>query len=170
MNKLFNVNFERLIAWLLAGYMRRPIRLAWLWVLIKPVRRIHAELLAYRDNANWRATITGSKNRLRQALRQQFGDNTIEIVDAGLIVEPVFIYRAIELQTSPTIWRASEGQPPLYLRRASEFDRPVDFIVRIPASLAGSAAAIYEFTNRYRIAGRTFRVELFDGTVVWPVE
>lgn len=118
-----------------------------------------------------RATINIQKNRLEQALRQQFNDNGIVIVDAGLQFQPPFIYRSSEGQVPPYIYiyRASEEQTLLYLRQTEELLSAADFIVCIPNSLSAQASTGYAFVDKYRAAGRTFRVEDFAANVFWSV-
>jgi hypothetical protein len=151
------INFNAFVTWLLPSFLRKRSHIAWLLVLIKPGRDVYTWLRRYRDNTLWRATINGQVNRLRQALRQHFASNQIQIVHPTNLQQRVYIYQASEQQVPTYIYRWFEGQRP-YIYQASELTLTFDFIVVIPPGLIPRADEIYAFVNYYRPAGRSFAI------------
>lgn len=168
---MFNINFNRLITWELAPEERTRTRISWLFAITAHLRFVFRLFLQYRTNANWRATINGQVHRLRQALRQQFGNSGINIVHPQGILSNVYIYQRGEVQTPRFVYQRSENQTPVYIQNFAYYQNRFDFIVIIPPSLVSRAAEIYAFVAQYKLAGKRFAIfspNYPNGTRVLP--
>lgn len=152
------INFNRLITYLLPPFLRKRRQIGWLMAILAPARTIHLNLLYFRRDSLWRATINGQVNRLRQALRQRFNNNQIQIVHPSTNLQQVYIYQISEVQPPVYIYQRSELKPPIYIYQMAEPIGQFDFIVTIPFSLLSAAPAIYAYVNQYKPAGRRFAI------------
>lgn len=152
------INFNAFITYILPPFLRKRKQIAWLMVILSPARYIHLNLLYFRRYSLWRATINGQVNRLRQALRQHFNNNQIQILHPSNNLQQIYIYQINEVQPVVYIYNRSELRPPVYVYQMSEPFAQFDFIVTIPLSLVPTAPAIFSFVNQFKPAGRRFAI------------
>jgi hypothetical protein len=155
---MFNINFNRLITWELPPEERSRGRIAWIFAITAHLRLVFRLFLQFRTSANWRATINGQVHRLRQALRQQYGNTSIQIVHPQGILSNVYIYQRSEAQTPTYVYRRSEIQPSVHIQNFNYYQNQFDFIVIIPLSLVSRAPEIYSFVESYKLAGKRFAI------------
>ena len=96
---------------------------------------------------------------MRQALRDEFNNNTIEIVHPGDYLAKAYIYLYIEARPPEYDYLDSEGHLPVeYDYLDGEYNSTLDYIVTIPASMAAQIPAITAFVNKYNLSSRRFAV------------
>jgi len=160
--KNFRFDIDKMIRWLLPYFLVKPIQLAWLQVLFTPLKTLYASFMSFRTLQLKNATINSEKERLQTALRDQFADNTIYIFHPDDYLDQAFIYLEREGATPEFDYLAIENHVPAdYDFTEAEYNSQFDFIVRIPASLAGSTQAIYAYVKKYIFSSITFTIETF---------
>jgi hypothetical protein len=157
----YSLNVPKLITDYLRPIFSKPKITAWLNALLYTVIQKHDDFLAFKTQMDAEVTITCQVNRLRQALRDKFADNTIEIIHPGDYLAKAYIYLSTEPSPHEFDFLESEDHEPAeYDFLDGEYQAEVDYIVRIPASLTSSYEAIYAFVSRYNFTSRTFSVEI----------
>jgi hypothetical protein len=142
------------------GVFNKPKIKAYTEALIFSVVATHTDFLAFRVRMLSEVTITSEVNRLRKALRDRFVDQTIQIIHPGDYLLRAFIFLRTEPRPVRYDYLREENHLPTeydYLR--NEYDASVDFIVRIPLSLANRSDEIYNYVLKYKIASIKFKVE-----------
>lgn len=157
----YTINFDKLIdQWLRPLYIGKPKVRALIAALVYPARAQHAAFLAFKAKTDQEITITIQVNRMRQALRDKFGDSTIDIVHPGDYLAEAYIYLLSEPHPDEWDYQLSEDHQPIeYDYLAGEYSSQLDYIVTIPASLAAQALQIYAFVNTYNFSSRRFAVQ-----------
>jgi len=152
----------RLIEMYSPELLRKPKHLAWLQTCAKPLKTAWAGFLLFRKEKLYEAAITGETNRLERALRDRYGDNGIYILhptdylDTAWIwtkTEPVFPEHDFLMDETPPEWEHD------FL--ADEYDPEHDFVVRVPAALAGKTEEMRAWLKRYVMAGKRYKIELY---------
>lgn len=158
---IFGIDINKLIQWLTPHFLNRQKHIAWLQVLLFPVVWLHAQFLLFRAAKLKEATINSQVHRFTRALRDQFGSEEIFIIHFGDYLAQAFIYLEIEGAFLEFDYLDAENHVPVdYDATQAEYDNEYDFIVRISASLTGQQEAIAAFVNKYKLAGKRFKIEI----------
>jgi len=157
----YSLNIPKLIGDYLRPLFNKPVTTAWLNALLSPVVQKHSDFLTFKAQMDADVTITCQVNRLRQALRDKFADDTIDIIHPGDYLARAFIYLSTEPSPDEYDYLESEDHEPAeYDYLAGEYDAEVDYIVRIPSSLTAMYEAIFAFVSRYNFTSRRFAIEI----------
>lgn len=159
------MNYSLNIAKLVGDYFRplfnKPKLIAWINACLFPVKTKHDDFLAFKTAIDNEVTITCQVNRLRLALRTKFDDDTIEIIHPGDYLATAYIYLKNEPHPDEYDYLMSEDHTPVeYDYLNGEYLAQVDYIVRIPESLAGSTIEISAFVARYNFTSMTYAIEI----------
>jgi hypothetical protein len=158
----FRFDIDKMIRWLMPYFLVKPKHLAWLQTLFAPLKTLYADFIGYKALQLKNATINSQKARLETALRDQFEDNSIYIFHPDDYLDQAFIYLQREGATPEFDYLHIEAHVPVdYDATQPEYNTQYDFIVRIPASLAGSTQAIHAFVKKYVFSSITFTIETF---------
>jgi len=159
---MFNIDFNKIIRWLMPHYLVKPKHVAWLTVLLSPIIWLYNQFLVYRSAKLLEATINSQVNRFTKALQQTFGNTGIFILHPSAFLTQSFIYLEIEGATPQFDYLAIENHTPIdYDYVQLEYDSQIDFIVRVPAALTELQKQIGAFVNKYKYFGKRFRIELY---------
>ena len=125
-----------------------------------PIVQKQSDFIAFKAQMDAQATINIQYNRMVQALRDKFGDNTIDIIHPGDYLLSAFIYLSYEAHSPEFDYLASESHTPVeYDYLGGEYGSTYHYIVQIPTSLATQSAQIYAFVNKYNLTSRRFAVQ-----------
>ncbi len=159
----YDIDFNKLIKWLVPNFLAKPKHLAWLTALLFPLVWLYEQFLGYRSDKLYDATINSQVNRLTHALRREFSDNTIYIIHYADYLDQAFIFLELEGATPEYDYLAIEAHTLVdYDFTSSEYDNEQDFIVRIPIDLTSQSAAVAQFVNKYKFSSKRFKVETFS--------
>ena len=160
-----NIDFEKLIGFLLPTFLRKRKMLAWLWSLTAPLKSIHYNFYQKRNALNgdlYRLAHNGQVCYLRKLLNDNFDNEKrrIRILDGNKFGRKY-------------IYTRGENKPvylgKIYLRQRSDYaDTGVDFIVEIPKEVAALYRSEQNGTERYytlesyidfyRLAGKRYKI------------
>ena len=134
-NNIFNIDFDRLVIWNLATFLRRTVRVIWLRVITSPVLRTYNQLLDFRAQSLYKMAHNSQIVYLQKALNDKFDDtNRGIIIRNSTILEPVWHYDTQDQQ--PVYYYDIADDKPVYFRYQSDFEQlGSDFYVIIPVSL-----------------------------------
>ena len=159
---IFNINFNKLIKWLLPHFLNKTKQIAWLSALLYPIVWLHAQYLIYRDQKLSDATINSQVIRLTKALRDKFSNLGIYILHFSDYLDQAFIYLRIEGATIEYDYIQLDNHSPAdYDFLSAEYDNQYDFIVRIPVGMALKADQVNAFVQLYKFSSKRFKIETF---------
>lgn len=143
-NISFNTWLNNLVQWFDAG----DKIMAWLRVLISPIKDIHTRFLAYRIIVNREASYNGQVMVLERMLNLQYYDveawaSPGDVTAGGRIyidhtldsIPNQYVFYNNEGQEPLYIYNDSEGEPPEYVYYTSEYYSVVAFVVMVPVAL-----------------------------------
>lgn len=162
-------NFIMWVAQLLPPIIRKPKSIAWVNVLIDPIKVLHTDFIAFRLVMIKKLRINGQTIVLENLLNDMF-DNTlrrITIVTSFDTIDPVYVPQPGAEFASNPIWIAqpSENQP-LYVGQPSEYGVLNDFIVEVPVGILTSAQEIQLkfIIYKYKLLSKTPLFKYDDGS------
>ena len=136
--------------------------IAWLMSLLKPVQDLHAAFVLFRQQMLRDITITSAVNRLTKALQDTFNNPGIYLIHPSDYLDFAFVHLSTEERVVEYDYLLDENHNPKeYDYLLDELNRDYDFIVRVPIALALSVDNITAFVNKYVMAGRRFKIELY---------
>jgi len=171
---MFNLNFNQLLNSWTASSDRMPLRMAFLRVHLRGIQILWSDLVAYRKQANRKASATFQTMSMERMLNLKFysisawsslaaptAGGRIWIENTSSIVNSNFIYSDNENQQSRFIYANSEAQPPMYIYSYAEYLSQYDFKVMIPVSLVYDEAELRAEIETYKIAGIRYTIETY---------
>ena len=101
---MFNVNWTKLIRWLIPTFLRKQKTLAWVDVLISQVKYLHTQFLTYRSDTIYKIRFTSQIIYLEKRLNDKF-DN---------LARGIFINNVADVSRT-YLYNKIEGKPKLML-------------------------------------------------------
>ena len=152
------MDFARLVVLLLPSLLRRPRQVAWLQWLTTPVANLYARFVAYEANVRRELSYNSQVLLFEAALNDRFDPavRRIYISNSDAELQPLYVNFVAEQQPNPRLYFQSEGKPPVYLFRWSEFSSQTDFVVTAPAVLAGRKQQLDALIRRLKLANTNY--------------
>ncbi len=156
----YNIDFKKLVIWLLPSVLRRRYMIAWLVALISPVIRMYNDVLAFRRLAIYRLAITPQVCYLEKALNDRYdiAQRRIRIVDAKEF-EGIPLYRKVESKPLG-LFRRSEGKGQVYYTKSETSKFGADFVIEVSVLIAFDLNELTAFVNSYKLASKKFKVKI----------
>lgn len=135
MEQIYNVDFTRLIRWLIPPLQRNTFTVNWLKALISPVVWLYNQFILYKTNVDYRISITPQVCSLQKVLNDTF-DNTlrrIQIADAP--GRNILLIHTDEAAMPILLNMDETGNPTIIHTSSSYGSNTCDFIVIVPFSL-----------------------------------
>jgi hypothetical protein len=163
MEPIYNIDFNRLIKWLVPPLLRNTITLNWLKALISPISWLYNNLLLYKSDVDYRIAITPQVCYLEKVLNDTFDNLSRRIVildnpDKGIIL----IYMDESGLPLMTHLEGSghDSETPI-IHDDSSFSGISDFIVSVPVQLAITQAQEYRMKsilNTNKLVGKQYKI------------
>lgn len=158
--QLYNINWARLVVWLLPDDWRKMKNVRYLLALIEPVRQSYADFLQFRKQQLYEAEINGQVVKLERVLNDTFDpvDRRIFITDGEYFTPPVFYE---EYKNMPVVFNAEGDVDNPVFWSVENIDNRVafNFYVHIPAAVWFDRLRVRATVNKYKILGRTFEIK-----------
>lgn len=153
---MFNVDFDKLLTWLLPALLRKPVFFAWVQTLCSPVKQLYDEFIAKRTTDLYVLNHDSRVFSIQAVLNDRFDNvnRTIYLTD-GFAKPRIYLYTPEEnkpVYLNPTIPVYNEGD---------YGDTGIDFIVWVPNAVAISNQDLIEMTslvNKYKLASKRFSI------------
>ena len=151
---MFNIDFNRLILWLIPAFLRRAKLYAWLQTLCSPVVNIYDEFIKERDANLYKLSHNSQVFSLEKVMNDKFDSQERRIyISDGFTKDRIYIHRRIE--DKPVYLH------PIYLHNRGDYaDTGVDFIVWIPWAVFMSPQNLVEakaLIDFYKLAGKRYK-------------
>jgi len=152
---MYNIDYNKLILWLLPDFKRKSNQYAWLKSLCAPVLRLHGIFLKNRDANLYKINHTPQVFSLQKVLNDRFdtAQRRIYITD-GYTKDRYYIYTNAEDKPKTL------GTITLH-NRSDYSDTGVDFIVWVPAGVVLSVSDNYEMKSLidfYKLASKRYTI------------
>lgn len=151
----FDIDFSKLILWLLPHFLRRRRLFSFIGCLCFPVIKLYDEFILFRSETIYKLDHTGQVFSLENVLNDRFDtvSRRIFITDA-YTKQRKYIYARVEVKPKFLGF--------IYLHNRADYaDTGVDFIVWIPGSVYVSEEDMYEvraLLNFYKLAGKRYKI------------
>ncbi len=150
---MYNIDYNKLILWLIPDFKRKPKLIAWLKVLCSPVVQLSEQFLLKREKSLYKLNHNSQVFSMQKVLNDRFDSalKRIYITD-GYTKDRLFIHTTSE-------------DKPKYLgsltlhNRADYSDTGVDFIVWVPNTVPLSSIDTYELKSLidfYKLASKRY--------------
>lgn len=160
-----DINYTRLLRWLLPVRLRKEKLMAWIRVITYPVWAV-----LYPKFKGWELKCwydlkyqTGTVAHLERVMNDRFDVSLKRIyIDEGIYTEPLYIYT--EAETQPVfIYTAAEASPEYIHTVVENLYGEADFTVHIPYLLLAEheEIAFKAVLNRFKRDGKTYKIIYF---------
>ena len=157
-SNIYNVNWNKLVSWLLPSELFKPKMFAWWKALVAPISTLHGSFLAFRKQKNYELAITGQVCLLEKLLNDKF-DNTqrrIYITD-GEKSKRKYAFTVNEFVPLP-IYTEGENKP-LFIYQDGEINSiTYHFIVNVPNTLRFNNDVMINLLNTFKLPSRKFNI------------
>jgi hypothetical protein len=155
MEKVFNIDFNTLVRWLVPVPLRRAAMLAWLQALVWPVVQLYQAFRKNRTANLYRLSITPQVCYLEKMLNDRFDPQDRRIyIDDAIDRPPIPLF--LDVEEKPVYL----GTRPLY--RDNEFGINLDdFIVYVHKDIAFEVNEMRSLLLLYKLAGTRFSIQIY---------
>lgn len=158
MFRYYDIDFSKLLTWLLPLRMRLEKWKLFLEALGTQIVLTHNSFLRYRDYKLYQLGITSQVCYLEKLLRDRFDfiQRRIVIKDA-VYYDPIYIFKRAE---EKPIWltKRSEDDPVYLFSRGETGQQNYDFIIEVPLDVVFDEAEMRAMVNSY-ICGKRYKIE-----------
>jgi len=134
-SNVYIIDFERLINWLNATFLRAPKYIKYLQAILTPLQRFYNNFMLYKADAIYRVSHNSQKCYMQKVLNDKFDNDLrrIEIRNAR-IFEPNWFYHPED--DKPLFFYDPEDNKPVYFYDPADFNGDgVDFTVVVPLDM-----------------------------------
>ncbi|MBD3748500.1 MAG: hypothetical protein IE931_03295 [Sphingobacteriales bacterium] len=151
---VFNIDFEKLVLWLIPTFLRKPIIYAYVKALVNPAAQLHQEFLNNWESNLYKLSHNSQVFSIESVLNDKFDPVERRIyITNGFTKDRIYAYTRTELK-------------PVYLpiplfNRGDYADTGVDFIVWIPNVVAMNTESLIEAkasVNFYKRGSKRFKI------------
>lgn len=154
-NKIYDINHNKLVIWLLPNKLKLPVITNWLQALIKPVVTLYLAFKRYRDAKIYQLTITPQVCYLERLLNDRYDNSLRRIyIEDSVDKLPLYIYVAAELKP---VYLGSK----IIYTNAETGLAPNDFIIHVPIALQFNfeEPEMLSLVKNYKLAGMTPKIK-----------
>ena len=163
---IYNIDFDKLAGRLLPSFLKKPMLIAWVRLLVSPLRYVNDELVSFVADKRIAATYTGQVMILQRALNREFAmgsGGNITITDTGVLYPRYYTYYKREgagyLGNYYHKYETVGALGNVWFR--GEYANQIHFTVRVPSATVASDESIRAFVNQYKVAGKRFQIIRF---------
>ncbi len=163
-----SINWQLFIRYLTPRLLAKPLRLAWLYLIITPVRKLYNQFKDVEEIAIYSARHSCLKMYLEKALNDAF-----DPLGRGIYIDNVgnhsrlYLYRKGEPRPIKYIYKKGEINVFVYpekltfVKSKEEYFGTNDFVVYVPSSLVLNQAELSELVNSYKAVGKRFTIDTY---------
>ena len=158
----YRFNPFRFAEQMLPPLLRKPVLLALLRAMLRPLHSLLDRFATMREQVRIRLNTTGQTFSLEGALNEKYHLPRGAIYLTDTEDKRLYLYFQREGRSPWHLRKAGEVDEMTYLSFANEGKHEPDFIVHVPNFLRTEEAEIIRFITRYKPAGRTYKIEYYD--------
>lgn len=153
----YQIDFERLVTWMLPSFKRFPKRIAWLYRSMKVLRDMHASFISFGQERIAQAQVQSQVIILENYLIGRFGP--------GIVINPQEVgqltYISDDDDSVQSYIGADDDASALFFI-ADDTDSSAagtNVIVQVPAALSVDEAELRAVLNKYKVPGSDYTIE-----------
>jgi hypothetical protein len=156
---IYNIDFNRLAAWLTPRALRKPKFVTLIRACVFPIVFNHNSFLRYRKAKIYQLTITPQVCYLQRMLNDKYdySQRRIRIQDAEWHL-PLFLYQEEELKPQ-MIFQESENNSKYLFNDAESGEAKTDFVVLVPTDISFAEAEMRGMIDSYYLFGTTYTIQ-----------
>lgn len=155
----FDVNWDKLVIYLLPTFLRRPFLLGYVRALVAPLESLYYKWYNWRIDNIYKLEHTGQICYLRGSLNDKFDPVERRIyIGNGLLYDTQYIFTEAEEQD---VWlETEESADTIWLRTEAETaDTGLDFIVYVPEEIYNSQLdGLKAHIDFYKAGGKRYSI------------
>jgi hypothetical protein len=134
-NRIYQIDFRKLVIWHLPTFLRTSVRVIWLTVLVNPLLSLYSRLQDFMEESRYKLAHNSQVVYMNAVLNDQFDAVLRRIyIENVQGYEPVWYYDTN--QGKPVYFYDSSDNAPVYHYDRSDFDyNNTDFIVHLPQDI-----------------------------------
>lgn len=154
----YDINWKRLILWIIPEVLRKTLHVAWVVALIAPVVRLYFQFISFRNEIIYALTITPQVCYLEKALNDRFDSQQRGIYITDPEEKPGLpLYLKVEVKPVVLFTKAEAIAQILYTKSESgKFG--VDFLVNVPSNVQFDLQELTAFLSNYKLPSKKFKV------------
>lgn len=156
---MYQIDWNKLIEHTLPYLLRKVKQVAWLYTLIKPVRWLHDEFLAYRTQTRIDLLYTSQVIYLEKLLNDRFDETQRRIYIDD--VERTTVYIGRNSDPDPLYVGKKDELPYVYVGRSEDYESEHDYRINVPDALPVNEVLIRALVDRYNQAGKAYYIRYY---------
>lgn len=159
-DNIYNVDWNKLVTWLIPYPLRQPKLLAFVDALKQSVADVYTRYLAYKTYTVYWLGINSQVCFMQKALNDKYdiAERRIYITD-GVNIEPVLL--SLKSENKPQKFSLKTEAQPIRLPLKSEVAAfASDFIVNVPAAVAFSADEMSAVIDSIKTPSKTYIIKI----------
>jgi hypothetical protein len=158
----FELDFKTFILRFEAPDIRKPIQLAWLYAILKPIETLHQSFLDYRDLKLDEVVYNSQTIVLEHLLNKKFtlANNLIYIDNVYDNVEKVYDYFLDENEEAGYDYFLSEDKD-TFITYLSEDSNEYDFVVYVPNNFVLDEILMRAIIKKYVLSSIRFTIKIY---------
>lgn len=158
-NRVYIVDFKRLVRWCIPHSWRKQLLLFYVNVLVYPISTLFLDFRLYRKAKQYQLSITPQVCSLTRLLNDKYDSRRRRIyITDGVDKSPVYIYVSAELKPKYLHRRVDNKPLHIYTRGESGIIKD-DFIVNIPSAVPFDINELSTILRFYKLAGTKFKIQ-----------
>lgn len=159
-DKVYNVNWIKLVTWMLPTLMKQPILKAFLDAAMVAINQTHNQFIARKNYIAYWLEIDSQVWRMEKALNDRYdiAQRRIVIVDAVEAL-PTPFYRPSE-NKPVVLYKKSEDKKLVLYTKAETAAFTVDFIVKVPVFVAFDMVEMRAFIDTFKTPSKTYKIQI----------
>lgn len=162
--KIYTVDFRKFIHQLLPPSVRKPIMLAFLFALIRPIRDLYQQFTSFHQSRRKDVSISGQVIKLEWLLNDRFnaGQEGIWIVHNTPVQEAFFLFDEGYTEEGTLIYDEADGRGPYMYEDADMVPADVNFIVLVPEALEFDEFEMRAVVDKKKLYGSTYSIQRYS--------
>lgn len=148
----YNIDFKKLVGQLLGFLLKKTKRIAWLTAVLKPLRNLHDEFVAFTDLKAYEVKWNGQTIKLEKLLQDKFGGG-ITITNNSQSLDSMAFGDGVDVGGN---W--GDG-PDFDSFIGADYDPALtNFTVNVPGAIVFVQSEMEAWINKYKMFGTTYNI------------
>jgi hypothetical protein len=160
--RIFDINYKKLVNWLVPEVLRKAKITAVLNALTSPVMYIYNLFLINRRNNLYKLMITPQVCYVEMALNDKYDSSNRKIkIEQPKRKDPLFLYKKLENKPVYLFNKAEVSKPKTVLYQKGEASAfQYDFIVQVPATVAFNMDEMMAVIDSYILPDKVYKISI----------
>ncbi len=159
-HNIYNVNWKKLLLWLIPGPLRRVILLRWLTIITGPVQALYSALMLYKGGVKYWLGINSQVCYMEKMLNDRYDATMRRIyIERPPSVLPLYVYLRSELKPV-YIFKNGEGNIKYLFTKGETVSGGVDFYVVVPKGLSANFIEMNVLIEKNKLPAKEHAIKI----------